>query len=67
MLRPCISGVCQSWVGTGAIPWPQQSQTQQGSAQKLSISLSIPHSSAWYCSIWNASLGCMKMPSITFQ
>lgn len=62
------SVVCVSpTMGTGVIPWAQQSQTQQGSTQRLSISLSAPHNSAWYCSIWKASLGCMKMPSITFQ
>lgn len=60
-------GMRQTHMGTGAIPGTKQPQTLQGSAQRLGSSLSVHHNSAWYCSDLKTSLGCMKMPSITFQ
>ena len=59
--------VCQTPMGTGAVPQAEQPRTPQGSAQRLGGSLSVHHNSAWYRSALKTSLGCMKMPSITFQ
>lgn len=70
---PCVGfgalhpGVYQTQVGTGSVLWVEPTQMPQGSTQRLSVSLSVRHNSAWYCSTLKTSLGCMKMPSITFQ
>lgn len=65
VLRP---GMCQTRVGTGAGPRSSSPKHRRAAPRgSAAVCLSVHHNSAWYRSALKTSLGCMKMPSITFQ